>query len=834
MDHSKISQLMQYLTRGWALVPLHDVDGTVGGPCSCGAGSACKSAGKHPRLPEWQRPENLVTTPEQLQRWLPFGTGEVGNWGLATGLVSGVWALDYDPKAVTDPAAAGAILAILAGVPTWQQRTGSGGAHWLFLLPEDFVPNNSSKRLPAGFDVRGARAGEVSGGQIVLAPSVSGVGPYEVLHGGDVLAAPAALLDLVRPAPPRERRSFGVTVPIDAGQTARYVATAAANECAALEATATGRNNRAYQAACRVLELANTGLVDREAVYAAWWAAAAAHPDPAVHVPDRELLSVWSSAERRVGDRPADLSGVGGPSGWGGDRIPFSAAPGAAPGLGQAGSASTAGPTPPADRARIEAAFDRPDAAGLTLPEEFWSARPVFGQIRQAAHSRVVSGDVALYSTLVRLAALWPHRVRADTGVKSPANLNLYVAVVGPSGAGKSTGISVAESLVPRPAWLKYPNGAVNLEHDPFADDVPLGTGEGLAEAYMGTTALAVPQLDGNGDPLVYATGERAGQERTKTEKVRKQVRHNVLVHADEGESLARMLQRSGATVGESLRRAWAGATIGQQNGRAETTRIVKSGQYSLGLLIGFQPETCQELLADGAAGTPQRFLWAWATDPSIPRHRVPVPGVLAGVWRAGDGNQWLIAGDREIDERPVTFDEPIRDELFALHHGLSTGAYALPGLDSHMPLTQVKVAVLLAQLEGRRHVTVEDWRLAGIVWLTSCRVRDHLVAYGQVMRGKDAAAKRAAYAGQEAAAEAARHEVRDEAEARRIARVADRIAKLAAEAGPDGIPLGRLRGAKLAARDRDVFAEALDVASLRLVVVVKTIEGVERVCPLN
>lgn len=829
MDDSKILQLMRYLSRGWALVPLHDTGGATGPvpgvPCSCQLGTECRSPGKHPRAKEWQRPEHLVFTPEQLRATLTARPG--CNWGLATGIISGVWALDYDPKAVTDPAAAGVVLAMLAGVPTWQQRTGSGGAHWLFTLPPDFVPNNSAKRLPPGFDVRGARAGEVSGGQIVLAPSVSGVGAYEVLHDGDVLPAPAALLDLVRPAPPRTPSPQQAFTALSADAIGAYISAGINGELAELRGTQVRRNDRAWKAAARCIELANTGACARDAVYAAWWVAAAAHPDPSVHVPDRELLSVWASAERTVGDRPADLSGVGGPRGWanvGGEGIPFSGAPGVAPALGQSGSGVSA---PPADRAVIEAAFEHPDAAGLTLPEEFWRARPVFGHIRQAAHARTVSGDVALYSTLARLAALWPHRVRADTGVKSPASLNLYVAIVGPSGAGKSSGISVAEALVPRPDWLKAGEG----EHDPFADDVPLGTGEGLAEAYMGVTAQSVTQLDANGDPLVYATGERAGQEKVKQEKVRRQVRHNLLVHADEGESLARMLQRSGATVGESLRRAWAGATIGQQNGRTETTRIVKSGSYSLGLLIGFQRETCQELLADGAAGTPQRFLWAWATDPSIPKVRVPVPGVLRGVWRREDGNQWLIGGAAAgADERPVTFDAPILDELFELHHGLSTGALALPELDAHMPLTKVKVAVLLAQLEGRRHVTVEDWRLAGIVWLTSCRVRDHLVAYGQALRGKESAAKRAAYAGQEAAAEAARAQVRDAAEAQRVARIADRIETAVA----DGPLLRADLRRRLNSRDRALFDDALEIAVLRLRVVVEPSERGERIAVLK
>lgn len=808
MDDTKISQLMRYLARGWALVPLHDV---TSGACSCRDGAECRSAGKHPRTKEWQRPEHLVITEVQLlavtARWPSC------NWGLATGLISGVWALDLDPKDVLDWAEVNALIATLP--PTWSQRTGSGGCHWLFTLPEDFVPNNSDKRLPKGFNVRGARRGEEGGGQVVITPSVSGVGPYAILVDGPPVAAPETLLERLRPTPSK-RRNAGPFQPTaaNAGQAAAYVIAGITGSLDDLRATATGRNNRAYAVACRVQELANTGLVDRDAVESAWWAAAQAHPDPAVTVPDRELLSVWSSAERHVGDRPADLSGVGGPGGWGDvggvGFGPFGAG---------AAAPSSAGPVSPE-------AFERPAEFGLTLPEEFWAARPVFGHIRQAAHARKVSGDVALYSTLVRLAALWPHRVRADTGVKEPASMNLYVAIVGPSGAGKSSGVGVASALVPLPPWLRR---GPNDEHDPYADDVPLGTGEGVAEAYIGTSSRAAVQLDANGDPLIYATGERAGQEKTKSEKVRGQVRHNVLIHADEGEALARMLERSGATVGESLRRAWAGSTIGQQNGKAETTRIVKKGMYSLGMLIGFQRETCQPLLADGAAGTPQRFLWAWATDPSIPRGRVPLPGVLAGVWRREDGNQWLI-NDNAPDDRPVTFDQPILDELDELHYGLGTGTLLLPQLDSHLPLTLVKVAVLLAQLEGRRHVTVLDWHLARIVWFTSCRVRDHLVAYGVGMGKHDAALKRAAYAGQEAAAEAARHGVRTLEEGKRIARIADRIVR-----GVVDGPIGRsdLRRV-LPSRDRPFFDEALEVAVLRLQVVVEPTERGEQVAKLK
>lgn len=337
-------QLHRYISRGWALVPLHDVSSGV---CSCGAGTypEHRSAGKHPRGSDWQRPEHLVRDEAgltaALERW------PSSNWGLATGLISGVWALDYDPAHV-DPAQATDVARVLAdcwATATWVQRTGSGGLHFLFSLPEDFVPNNGSGQLPKGFDVRGARRGESGGGQIVLAPSVSGVGAYEVLQDRPVTSAPGVVLEAVRPAPPRAHRTPVPLATQNQNAVTRYVVAAVAGELHELRECRTGRNQRAWRAAARCIEMVNTGVfgAQGESVYAAWWAAGLAHPDPAVHVPDVELLRVWASAERHVGDRPADLSGVGGPSGWGGDSIHFAGAPAATPSLGGGPGAGTAG-----------------------------------------------------------------------------------------------------------------------------------------------------------------------------------------------------------------------------------------------------------------------------------------------------------------------------------------------------------------------------------------------------------------------------------------------------------------------------------------------------------
>jgi hypothetical protein len=295
MDDSKLNTLSQYLSMGWALVPLHHV---MGATCSCRAAGACKSAGKHPRLSAWQREANLVRTVERLSSW-PTET----NWGLATGRASGVWALDVDPK----NGGREALQVIMdAGLlaPTRAHGTGGNGRHFLYRMPGDFVPTNRTGALPPGIDVRG------DGGQIVLPPSVSGVGAYE-LDGTmplDVSDAFPGLLDLIRPPAPVPRPPRELVARADpGGRWESYARAAVDGELRSLAETHSSRNSRAWAAACRVIELCNApwaGL-DADDEYDRWREAGHAHPG-GIDVPPTELDAVWRSALRHVAGRPAE------------------------------------------------------------------------------------------------------------------------------------------------------------------------------------------------------------------------------------------------------------------------------------------------------------------------------------------------------------------------------------------------------------------------------------------------------------------------------------------------------------------------------------------------
>src|SRR4051794_38417976 len=110
------------------------------------------------------------------------------------------------------------------------------------------------------------------------------------------------------------------------------------------------------------------------------------------------------------------------------------------------------------------------------LPDDFWQARKVFRHIREAAYSRLASGDLVFHGVLAKVAAMRSHELRFDSGFGLGASANYFVAGVGPSGVGKTTSAGVVGDLTPVPAWLQSRGG--DLADQPFRDGLPLGSGE--------------------------------------------------------------------------------------------------------------------------------------------------------------------------------------------------------------------------------------------------------------------------------------------------------------------------------------------------------------------
>ncbi|MFF3346103.1 hypothetical protein [Streptomyces sp. NPDC002779] len=428
--------------------------------------------------------------------------------------------------------------------------------------------------------------------------------------------------------------------------------------------------------------------------------------------------------------------------------------------------------------------------AGL-IPEEVYAARPELRHIRQAGHSRSRSGDVALLASLVRLSALVSHRIRADTGIAGYASLNLFGGVVGPSGIGKSTGVEVADRLLPAPPELD------------FRDGLPVGSGEGLAEVFMGV--------------VEEETGEtrkgRGGTETPVTVTVRKQVRHNAFFYVDEGKTITRLMQeRSGSTLGETLRSAAVGQTLGQTNASKDTSRYIPSGSYSMGLLVGFQPETAVPLFEEVAEGTPQRFVWVQVIDPSIPDHQPPWPGELHA-WRDA---ATVPPGDEARRFVLVSFDESIKAELRAADLAKVRGQVDVSEqnpFDSQAPVMRVKLASLLAILAGRRHVNPEDWRLALLLWEASCATRDSVLEYSAARRRLEQEKRTTARIEEEVRVDHAKQLAEERRTDRATEKLALRISAFVHAKGPQS--RSALRG-RAAGKEKRLLPDAYSYALLR------------------
>lgn len=199
---SVLDSALAYAARGWRVIALHTP--ALAGACSCGKAD-CSSIGKHPRWDKQLLPsglKNATTNPGTIQSW--WSIWPDANVGILTGAKSGVWALDRDTDKGGDLSLE-ELLAKHGPLPeTPEQKTGSGGAHYLFAPPSGTVGNRVC--FATGLDTRG------EGGYIVVAPSkhVSGREYEWVVSPDDVplAQAPAWLLALVMPKP-AQQQPFG-------------------------------------------------------------------------------------------------------------------------------------------------------------------------------------------------------------------------------------------------------------------------------------------------------------------------------------------------------------------------------------------------------------------------------------------------------------------------------------------------------------------------------------------------------------------------------------------------------------------------------------------------
>jgi hypothetical protein len=343
--------------------------------------------------------------------------------------------------------------------------------------------------------------------------------------------------------------------------------------------------------------------------------------------------------------------------------------------------------------------------ASPNLPDAFWSERERLGVIRAHAHARAVSADALLAIVLARVAAMTPTCFRLPPIVGARGSLNFASAIIGPSGAGKSSARALAAELLP-------------ITDEAIVDDFPLGSGEGLVEAF-------------------FEHVEEPKEGRKGTQRVKRQTKWSVFAHLDEGQVLGEVGNRKGSTILQTIRSAWSGFALGQGNASAETKRILPAFAYRVALVANFQTAYGTALLDDAAGGTPQRFLFASAVDPSIPTdYPTSTPPKL----------RWAPPPPRRLQGIDVpcdlSVDPAVAREIWSAHVAVGQGEACPAELDAHRNYVRLKVAALLALLDDRLTVTADDWRVAEIAMDTSDAVRETIIAHAAHEASERARAK--------------------------------------------------------------------------------------------
>lgn len=160
---------VDYASLGWRLVPLHDLrPGPAGLVCSCGKDCG-NSAGKHPRLNEWQK--HATDNIDQVREW--WRQWPNANIGTRTGSDSGFIAIDIDP-----PGGEAALLEISGGnLPlTVESKTGKG-RRLFYSIPDtcEVEPRTVPLKDKDGNESLRMQGGN-TGAQCVLPPSMHYLG----------------------------------------------------------------------------------------------------------------------------------------------------------------------------------------------------------------------------------------------------------------------------------------------------------------------------------------------------------------------------------------------------------------------------------------------------------------------------------------------------------------------------------------------------------------------------------------------------------------------------------------------------------------------------------
>jgi hypothetical protein len=315
---------------------------------------------------------------------------------------------------------------------------------------------------------------------------------------------------------------------------------------------------------------------------------------------------------------------------------------------------------------------------------DVFEARPELAYIKQAAFSRQRSPKAVLMAVIARAIASIPIEFVIPPIIGAPTSLNFFVCFVGSSSDGKGTSTKLAESL------FNFKQTGVLINNS-----IP-ASGEGVVSSYLGTDT--------------------------------KQKYESCLVNFDEIDQFTASSDRSGSTLGSTIRQGFMGEVIG--GNYSKTVKKLESNSYRMAFQLSAQPLKSRGFMADNSGGTPHRFLFVQTSNPELPAFddlpEFPAPikwsppdEVLAVKKRRADRKKaqeemgdLLNSEDEDTDFIEIEVDPVIVREIQLYHYNCSQKGKA-PG---HHNLVRLKASLGLAYLNGRMNITPDDWKLSRVI----------------------------------------------------------------------------------------------------------------------
>jgi len=329
-----------------------------------------------------------------------------------------------------------------------------------------------------------------------------------------------------------------------------------------------------------------------------------------------------------------------------------------------------------------------PQAPVLTLPTEFYDQRPWMAACRQMAQAVGGSPAAHLLAFMCRWATLIPPGFSIPPINGAPSSFDLLCVIAGTSGSGKTSPMRNAEEMLP-------------ILRKDLRMGLGIGSGEGIIEAF-------------------YAFEMVEGDDGKKRKERRKAIA-GVNFAVSEGLIFAELAGRGGTTHVTRLCDAWSGAALSTANATAETFRHIPANQYRLSLMMGIQATQAHELMTDSAAsqGFVGRLLFAWAEEPRVSPRPVPPERLVVPV----PGGPPPIAG--VYQQTYLSYPPEIYAEIQAAND--ARVGTDVPVEEHHHDLLRCKVAGILALMDGRLSVNLDDWLIATTLVDISALTRLHL-----------------------------------------------------------------------------------------------------------